>query len=33
MFCDESGRDSIGAEAFYDMLLQSGALSQYASKE
>ncbi|KAJ6401691.1 hypothetical protein OIU84_016981 [Salix udensis] len=33
MFCDESGLDSIGAEAFYHMLVQSGALSQYASKE
>ncbi|CAK7343756.1 unnamed protein product [Dovyalis caffra] len=33
MFCDESGPDSIGAEAFYHMLVQSGALSQYASKQ
>ncbi|KAJ6699422.1 hypothetical protein OIU79_012639 [Salix purpurea] len=31
-FCYESSLDSIGAEAFYHMLVQSGASSQAASK-
>ncbi|KAL7265621.1 hypothetical protein ACSBR1_003414 [Camellia fascicularis] len=33
MFCDGSGVECIGAEAFYHMLAQSGAVMQYASIE
>ncbi|KAG8647794.1 hypothetical protein MANES_09G111200v8 [Manihot esculenta] len=32
-FCDESGLNYIGGEAFYHMLVQSGASVQYASKQ
>ncbi|GMH26534.1 hypothetical protein Nepgr_028377 [Nepenthes gracilis] len=33
VFCGENGLDSIGIEAFFHMLAQSGASRQYASKE
>ncbi|XVF55023.1 hypothetical protein PTKIN_Ptkin06aG0003200 [Pterospermum kingtungense] len=33
LFKDESGLSRIGAEAFYDMLVRSGASMQYISKE
>lgn len=33
LFCDESGRESIGAEAFYHELVKCGASPHSASKE